>query len=188
VTAYAVNEAKYLPDDAIPHEGIVNKFPFDTETKTYQYWDGTLGAAVPAVFDSTVTVDGVKTYKFVVTIEGADIDVAEGVPGTYDSVKEMFVEPRTGAIINQTEDQQRFLADGTQALDLQLAFTGPQVDQFAADAKDNIGLLDLLTRTVPLIGFIGGGLLLILGLLLAVRGGGAAPRVRSEEREPVEVA
>jgi hypothetical protein len=188
VSTLAVNDAKYLPDDALPHEGIVNKFPFDTETKTYQYWDGTLGAAVPAVFDSTVTVDGVKTYKFVVTIEGADIDVAEGVPGTYDSVKEMFVEPRTGAIINQTEDQQRFLADGTQALDLQLAFTGPQVDQFAADAKDNIGLLDLLTRTVPLIGFIGGGLLLILGLLLAVRGGGAAPGVRSEEREPVEVA
>lgn len=189
VTAEAVNDAKYLPEDAIPHEGIVNKFPFDTETKTYPYWDGTLGASVPAVFDSKQTIDGVETYKFVVTVEDADIEVAEGVPGTYDTVKEMFVEPRTGAIINQTEDQQRFLADGTQALDLQIAFTDPQVDQFAADAKDNIGKLNLMTRTVPLIGFIGGGLLLILGLLLALRSGGATPPTHpAHQREPVGVA
>jgi hypothetical protein len=188
VSAEAVNDAKYLPDDAVPHEGIVNKFPFDTETKTYPYWDGTVGAAVDAVYDSTVTIDGVKTYKFVVTIDGADIDVAEGVPGTYDDVKEMFVEPRTGAIINQTEDLQYFLADGTPALDLQIAFTDDQVDQFVSDADDNIGKLNLMTRIVPLVGFIGGGLLLILGLLLAVRGGGAAPPARAQQREPVGVA
>ncbi len=188
VTALSVNDAKYLPEDAIPHEGIVNKFPFDTTCKTYPYWDGTVGAAVNAECEGKETVEGIETLKFVVTIEGAEIDVAEGVPGTYDTVKEMFVEPRTGAIINQTEDQQRTLADGTPALDLQIGFTDEQVDQFAADADDNIGKLNLMTRTVPLIGFIGGGLLLILGLLLAVRGGGAAPPAHAEQREPVGVA
>jgi hypothetical protein len=188
VTGLAVNDPKYLPADAMPHEGVVNKFPFDTETKTYPYWDGTVGAAVDAEYDSTVTIDGVKTYKFVVTVEDAEIEVAAGVPGTYDNVKEMFVEPRTGAIIDQNEDRQMYLDDGTTALDLQLAFTDDQVAQFADDAKDNIGQLDLLTRTVPIIGFVGGGLALIAGLLLALRGGSTAPPAPSKKREPVDVA
>jgi hypothetical protein len=188
VTGLAVNDPKYLPADATPHEGVVNKFPFDTETKTYPYWDGTVGAAVDAEYDSTVTIDGVKTYRFVVTVEDAEIEVAAGVPGTYDNVKEMFVEPRTGAIIHQSEDRQMYLDDGTTVLDLQLAFTDDQVAQFADDAKDNIGQLDLLTRTVPIIGFVGGGLALIAGLLLALRGGSTAPPAPSKRREPVEVA
>jgi hypothetical protein len=187
VSALAVNDAKYLPADAEPHEGVVNKFPFDTETKTYPYWDGTVGAAVDAVYDSTVTVEGVKTYKFVVTIEDAEIEIAEGVPGTYDDVKEIFVEPRTGAIIHQTDDQQRYLLDGTKAFDLQIAFTDEQVATFAADAEDNIGMLDLMRTTVPLIGFIGGGVALIVGLLLALRGGGPQQPAPASRREPVSV-
>jgi hypothetical protein len=124
----------------------------------------------------------------VVTVEDAAIEVAAGVPGTYDNVKEIFVEPRTGAIIDQVEDRQMYLDDGTMVLDLQLGFTDPQVAQFVSDAKDNIGKLDLMTRTVPVIGFIGGGLALIIGLLLALRGGGPAPSAPSKRREPVGVA
>jgi hypothetical protein len=187
VTGLAVNGSKYLPPEATPHDGLVNKFPFDTEKKSYPYWDGTVGAAVNAEYDSTVTIDGIETYKFVVTIEDADIDVAEGVPGTYDDVKEIFVEPITGAIINQTDDQQRYLDDGTMVLDLQLAFTDEQVDPFVRDADDNIGKLNLLNRTVPFVGFIGGGLALILGLLLALRGGGSAQPAPASKRDPVSV-
>jgi hypothetical protein len=189
VTAVAVNDPQYLPADAVPHEGLVNKFPFDTQAKDYPYWDSTLGGPVNAVYEGEETIQGIETFKFVMTVEGAEIDVAEGVPGTYDNVKEMYVEPRTGAIIDQVEDRQYYLEDGTQALDLQLSFTDEQVDQFARDADDNIGKLDLMTRTVPLIGFIGGGLLLVLGLVLAVRGGGLAPPApRPRERQPVGVA
>ena len=187
VSGLAVNGAKYLPPEATPHDGLVNKFPFDTEKKSYPYWDGTVGAAVDAVYDSTVEIDGVETYKFVITIEDAGIDIAEGLPGTYDDVKEIYVEPRTGAMINQVDDQQRYLDDGTMVLDLQLAFTDEQVDQFVRDANDNIGQLDLLGRTVPLIGFIGGGLALIVGLLLALRGGGPAQPAPSSRRDPVSV-
>ena len=187
VTALAVNEAKYLPADAVPHDGLVNKFPFDTEKKSYPYWDGTVGAAVEAAYDRTEKVGGVTAYVFRVVVEEAPIEVAEGVPGTYDNVKEMYVEPRTGAILDQNEDRQMYLEDGTQALDLQLAFTDEQVDQFAADAKDNLGQLDLLNRTVPLIGFIGGGLALVLGLLLALRGNPAQP-APMKKREPVGVS
>jgi hypothetical protein len=188
VSGLAVNDAKYLPADAVPHEGLVNKFPFDTQKKNYDYWDGTVGAAVPAVYDSTVDIDGIETYKFVVTIEGAEVEIAEGVSGTYDDVKEIFVEPRTGAIIDQSDDQQRYLADGSPVLDLQLSFTDAQVEQFVDDANDNLGRLNLLNRIVPIVGFGGGAIALVLGLMLALRGGGPARPTPERKREPVGVA
>ena len=50
VTAVAVNDEKYVGVGAEPHEGLVNKFPFDVEQKTYPIWDGLLGRAVEATF------------------------------------------------------------------------------------------------------------------------------------------
>ena len=41
ITALAVNDPQYLPADAAPHEGLINKWPFEAEKKTYPYWDGT---------------------------------------------------------------------------------------------------------------------------------------------------
>ena len=35
-TGMAVNDAKYVGKDATKHEGLVNKFPFNTEKKSYQ--------------------------------------------------------------------------------------------------------------------------------------------------------
>lgn len=164
-------EIDTLPDDAVPHEGIVNKFPFDTEKKTYPYWDGVLGEPVDAVYDRTEDVDGVETYVFVVTIDGVETEIADGVDGVYSSTKTIFVEPITGAILNQTDDQQRETSDGTQVLDLTLEFTEEQQEESADDARDNIGLINLVTRTAPLVGFIGGGLLLVAGLFLILSGG-----------------
>ena len=42
VTALGVEDPN-LPPDAVAHEGLVNKFPFDVEQKNYPYWDGLLG-------------------------------------------------------------------------------------------------------------------------------------------------
>ena len=189
VTALSVNDDKYLPAGTPTTEGIRNKFPFDSEKKSYPYWDGVLGAAVPAEFDRTESVEGLETYVYKVTIADADIEIADGVAGTYDDVKEIFVEPRTGSIVNQTDDQQRYLADGSTALDLQLAFTDDQITKSVADTEDNRGTLTLITKTVPLIGFVGGSLALLAGLLLAVRGqqGPPAP-TRSSRRQPVGVS
>ena len=44
MSGLAVNDPKYLPADAEPHEGLVNKWPFEPKKKTYPYWDGTTGA------------------------------------------------------------------------------------------------------------------------------------------------
>ena len=189
VTALAVNDDKYLPAGTPMAEGIRNKFPFDTEKKTYPYWDSVVGAAVPAEFDRTEKVEGLDTYVFTVTSTDAPIEIAEGVPGTYDGVKQIFVEPRTGAIVNQTDDQQRYLADGSTALDLQLEFTDEQVKQSVADTKDRMGTLSLISTTVPLIGFVGGSLALLAGLFLVLGArGGSVPPARSKRRERVGAA
>jgi hypothetical protein len=169
VTAEAV-DVDALPDDAEPHEGLVNKWPFDAKQETYPYWDGVTGSAQDAVFEREDEVDGLDVYVYRIEISNAPIEIADGVDGTYTSVKEIYVDPRTGAIIHQTEEQQRYLEDGSPALDLQLAFTDEQQAENVADAEDNIASLDLLTKTVPLVGFIGGGLLLLVGLFLVVSG------------------
>ena len=43
-SALAVDDEN-LPENAGPHEGLVNKWPFDVEKKTYPYWDGLVGRA-----------------------------------------------------------------------------------------------------------------------------------------------
>lgn len=171
-TALAVNTSKYLPADATKHEGVINKWPFGADKKTYPYWDDVVGKAVDAVYARTSEVKGLRTYVYKVSIKDAPIEIADGVSGTYDDAKEIYIEPKTGAIINQTDDQQRTLADGTKALDLQLAFTDAQVKANVDDAEKNVGSLDLITRTVPLVGLVGGAVLVLAGLFLAMSGRG----------------
>jgi hypothetical protein len=167
-TALGVS-SKALPADATPVDGTTIKFPFDAQKKTYPYWDDTTGQAVDAVYSGTEKVGGVEAYVYEVAIDDAAITIGDDIPGTYTDAKTLYIEPRTGAVLNQVDDQQRYLADGTQVLDLQLAFTDDQVATNVADAKDNIAGLDLLLKTIPLVGFIGGGLLLVVGVLVLVR-------------------
>jgi Porin PorA len=169
VTAEAV-DSDALPDDAVPHEGLVNKWPFDAEQRTYPYWDGVTESAQEAVFERVEEIDGLETYVYRIEITNAPIEIAEGTNGTYTSAKEIYVEPRTGKIIHQTDDQQRYLDDGTPVLDVQVGFTEEQQAVNVADAEDSIAGLELLTQTVPLVGFIGGGIFLLIGLLLVVSG------------------
>lgn len=181
VTGLAVNEGLDLPADATPHEGLVNKWPFGAEQETYPYWDGTLRRSVDAAFDRVDDVNGVEVYVYKVTLVEEPAEVAAGTQGTYSSNKEIWVEPQTGAVLNQTDSQQRYLEDGTQVLDLQIGFTEDQQAQSAADAKDNKAQLDLLEETVPLVGLVGGPILVVLGLVLLRRK--AAPAAAGHQRE-----
>ena len=152
--------------ESVPHEGLINKWPFDAEQKTYPYWDGVTQQAVDAVFDRTETIRGLETYVYTVNIDDAPIEIAEGVPGTYTDAKEIAVDPVTGSIIRQTESQQRFLENGDPALDLDIAFTEEQVAKNVRDAADSGSSLGLISSTVPLFGFLLGVPLLLGGLFL----------------------
>jgi hypothetical protein len=189
VTALAVDNGKYLPKGSVQYKGLVNKFPFDSEKKTYPYWDGTLGAAVDAKYDGTEKVGGIDTYRYKININDAPVEIAAGVKGTYTNEVVIWVEPKTGAIQNQSQDQQRYLANGTEVLNLQAQFTPDQIKQSASDTKSNLRLLSLVTLVVPWVGFVVGGLCLIaaLVLLLTRRSSPAAHAHDSREKTPAGV-
>ena len=165
-TAEAVNDPKYLPPSAEEKTGLVNKWPFDAQKKDYKYWDGMLGEAVDATYDGTESIDGLQTYRYHVLIEDEPAEVVTDIDGVYSQDKYLWIDPTTGAIIKQTQHEVRELEDGSTLLDMNLAFTDDQVASNASDAKDNGSMLGLLTKTVPLVGFIGGILALLAGAFL----------------------
>nr|WP_279303183.1 DUF3068 domain-containing protein [Nocardioides currus] len=168
-TAEAVN-GKYLPAGAEEKEGLVNKWPFNAEKKDYDYWDGLLGAPVTAAYDGTETLDGLETYKYHVVLDTTPAEVIDGVQGTYSQDKTIWIEPRTGAIVNQSQHEVRALDTGDTILDLNLAFTEEQVADNIESSKDNKSQLDLVTGTLPLVGFIGGAIALLAGAFLVFVG------------------
>jgi hypothetical protein len=168
-TAESVNDSEYLPASAEPHEGLVNKFPFDTEQQTYEFWDGLLGRAVPAEFVGEEFIDGLRTYEFNISIEDEPATVVGDVAGTYSMDKTVWIEPTTGAIIDQEQDELRTLEDGSTVLDMQLSFTDETVAANVDDGKSNSRLIGALGSAVPLISGILGVIALGVGLLLVLR-------------------
>ena len=168
-TAEAVN-GSYLPAGAEEKEGLINKWPFDAEKKDYPYWDGILGRAVDATYDSTETLDGLETYKYHVLVDEEPAEVVDGVQGVYSQDKYLWIDPATGSIIRQSQHEVRALEDGSVLLDLNLAFTDEQVADNVDSANESGDKIDLITRTVPLVGFIGGALALLVGAFLVFAG------------------
>jgi hypothetical protein len=166
--AIAVNDKKYLAADAQPHQGLVNKFPFDVQKKTYPYWDGVLDSAVPAKYDGTERLQGLTTYKFDVDVPATPAEVLSGVQGLYTQHKSLWVEPRTGSIVKQTQDESRTLPNGDPLLALNLEYQPDTVTKAVHDAGDKASRLRLLTGIIPIVGLVGGLLLLVLGLWLVL--------------------
>jgi Porin PorA len=180
-SALAVNDKKYLAADAQPHEGLVNKFPFNVQKKTYRFWDGILDSAVPAKYDGTQRLQGLTTYKFDVDVPSTPAEVLRGVQGLYTQRKSIWVEPRTGSIVKQTQDETRTLPNGNPLLALNLEYQPDTITKAVHDAGDRASSLRLLTGIIPIVGLVGGLLMVLLGLWLLLGGrrrnakSGAAP-------------
>ena len=127
VSGLAVNDPQYLPAEAEPHEGLVNKWPFESEKTTYPWWDSVVGAPVDATYDRTEEIDGLETWVYKVSVSDVPIELAEDVPGTYNDEKELWVEPMTGAIVDQVDHQERLDEDGEVAIAINLEFTDEEV-------------------------------------------------------------
>jgi hypothetical protein len=185
-TAMMLNNEKYVPDETVQHSGLNNKWPFDAQKTTYPYWDGTLGKAVDAVYDRTTEVKGTEAYVYRVEIRNEPAEVLDGVQGVYDDVKEIYIDPRTGGILNTTEDQQRYLEDGQKILDLKLEFTDATQQAKVDEVNTKWDQIYLATHTVPIVGYAVGIPVLLIGLgLLFVtrrdRGRGQTPAEDTEQ-------
>lgn len=165
-TAEAVDNAKYTTSKAVPHVGLTNKWPFDAQRKNYQYWDGTLVKAVPATYAATETVGGLRTYRYDVDVQPTDAEVLQGVKGKYSTQQSIWIEPRTGAIIKQTQKQVRTQANGDPLLNLDITYTSATIKAAADQASSKVSGLRLVTQILPIAGLVGGVVLVVLGLFL----------------------
>ena len=173
------NEIVQVPTDA---EGQVYKFPFDTEQKTYDVWDGSTGEAYPATFEGEESIQGLDVYKFVQVIEPTVIETRE-IPGSvfgsdepsveaqmsYAMTRTFYVEPVTGAPVHRVEDRvQELVHDGVRvpAFVGSVHYTDDQVDQNVDDVKGKATLLAGTKLLFPLLLALLGVLLLGLGLVL----------------------
>lgn len=172
-TALSVNDEKYTGDSAIPHEGLVNKWPFDTEKKDYPYWDSMLERAVTATYEGTEDLDGLEVYVFKVVIDEEEAEVVKGIDGLYSAEKTIKVEPMSGSIVYQQNRDVRTLPNGDPLNDLLVEFTPEQQELSIQDGKDAVSQLTLISRTAPIA-------LIALGVLLVA--GGIFLQARSRRR------
>ena len=162
-------------------EGLYFKFPFDTQKKTYQFWDDTLDKATPAKFVGEGNVKGLKVYKFQQTVEPVatgPIDVPGSLVGSdegtvtaqkmYSNVRSFSVEPTTGIILIGSENQDAWLTvDGVRKVTTTRAhvvYTEANTSHTVHTYKSKVMLLGAIKTGVPLFGGILGLLLLIFGI------------------------
>lgn len=174
-TGMAVNDEKYLPADATEHDGLQNKSSFDTKKKSYPWWDGMLERTVDADFVGEKEIDGLKTYEFHMVSTDEPATVVGDLQGTYSMDKTMWIEPVTGAIIDQEQHEVRKLDDGSTILDLSLSFTDETVAANVKDGKANSGKIKTLGGVVP-------PLAGALGLIATLAGGFLVLRGRREDK------
>ena len=189
------------------HEGIEYKFPFGAEKKTYQYFDTTLGEASDMVYKASEEIEGVNVYRYEQVIEPTKIAELE-VPGSlidrtetsvpvdryYSNVRRVWVEPDTGVIVKGQEEQSSTLRDDTGAdvltvTDATLTFNDDTIAEQADTAKDGARILSLLKTIGPAVAGLLGLILLLVGLVLALRrdGGDSYDTDGSRRRDPVAV-
>jgi len=174
-TAESVNDPKYLPAGAVPHEGVINKWPFLAEKKTYTFWDDGTQSGFPATYAGTDKLDGHEVYVYDVKVPKTKMDVAEGVKGYYTDEKQVYVDPLTGSVINQVEHQVRTDLEGNPVIDMHIKFTDDQIQTLVDEARDNGTQLKLIRNWVPIIGYALGVPLFLIGLFLTARNRKSAP-------------
>jgi hypothetical protein len=164
-TGLAVNAEKYgenIDGAPIKHQGLTYKFPFHAKKTTYKFFDVNSHLAADARFIGTDKVKGLTTYKYEAVIDKVPLELGGGIPGVYSDTRVVWVEPRTGAIVNGTQHQVRTTTTGTTVFEADLAFTDATIDHQTKLAKDGLSKLRLLTVIAPLI--------LLLVALLAFAG------------------
>lgn len=182
-------------------EGLYFKFPFDTQKKTYKFWDDTLQRSVDTKFVGEGTVKGLKVYNFekvIDPISTGPIDVPGDLVGSdegtvtadkiYSSTSYYSVEPVTGVIVVGRTAQDSYLeVDGvrkvtTTKADLQ--YSDATIQNTVNEYKSKATLLTAVKTYVPVGGVVLGILLIGAGLWTR-RGGNTSATRRSNDKQLV---
>jgi hypothetical protein len=154
----------------VPVSGLVNKWPFHAEKKTYDVWDDVTKTAPPAQYAGETTIDGLTVYQYHQVITDAPIDLGNDIQGIYNLDETYSIDPVTGKIIDQQVHDVRTLKDGGDtALDLTAEYTPETIQSNVDDAKAGGKQLTLITKTLPIVGLVVGLICVALGVFLLVR-------------------
>lgn len=198
-----------VDDEPTKHTGLIYKWPFDAQKKSYQYFDTTTRKAYTARFSGTEDINGLETYKYQMEIPATKIGEMD-VPGSmigrtepdvkadryYTNTRTVWVEPTTGIVLKGQEKQNQTLRDASGAdratlFAATLTFDQQTIDEAVSLAKDSISQINLVGTVAPLVIGVLGVILLIVGLFLVLRRGGTdessyRPATPSDTRTPVK--
>lgn len=179
--------------EPVAYQGQVFKMPFDAQQTDYPWWDGSIQQATPMVFEAVEDVDGLRTYKYVQTIDAtkiAEIDVPGDVVGSdedteavdrmYSNVRTIWIEPNTGAVIKGQEEQDSYAEfEGRKVFTITKATVGYSDEAIQANVDEFGPLgsqLNLVKNIVPVWGAIAGVVLVVVGGLLVWASGSSRRR------------
>ncbi len=173
-----------IDGEPVEHEGLVFKFPFNTQQEDYLWWDATLMAAAPIAFEAAEDLQGLEVYKFVQTIPPTttgELDLPGDLVGSdeetvtadrvYANTRTLWIEPNTGAIIKGEEEQDSYFeVDGERAItatEVTIGYTEQTVTDNVEEYSTLGNLLNLVRNVIPIWGAIAGVVLVVGGFLLA---------------------
>ncbi|MFC9554548.1 DUF3068 domain-containing protein [Rhodococcus sp. NPDC056960] len=187
------------PAEEVPRDGLQYKFPFNSEKKSYPYFDLSARATQDIDFVEETEINGLKVYHYNQTIAPVDLSKVVnsptnkltlpadtwGVPGGtlpvtmtrwYTNVRDVWVEPETGVVVKGQEQLHQYYARNKDkpeidVLKVELPFNEQTIEYQVQQAKDGMDKISTFGRTVPIIAGILGVIALIAGLFLALRGG-----------------
>lgn len=206
----AVGDVEAPDEDAVrqamQHDGLLLKFPFDTQQEDYPYWDGALGRSVTAEFQGEEKVEGVAAYKFVMVLGPEEVSESQGLPGAlfgtdepvdaariYENTRTLWVEPNTGVILRGVEEQNVRFEPRDSALPSVPITIGTigYSDETVASNVDTYGsrgaLLGFINGPLTWVGIVVGVALLALGAFLALGGRREDGRAGAHADDPDDV-
>lgn len=166
--------------------GLVYKFPFDSQKKTYQVWESTIGEAVPAHYTGTSSIEGMKVYSYVYEVPATKVG-SERLPRSvfglkgkgdvradsmYQATVTKYVEPTTGAIVNSIQDVKSWYTAKGQDLVTsagKIHYTDAQVSKIVDDYKGQAAMLRLADGFVPWLVMLVGLVMVAFGLVVGRR-------------------
>ncbi|MDF1603141.1 porin PorA family protein [Nocardioides sp. YIM 152315] len=180
-TGAAIDDPEYVPPDAQPRSGQVERWPSDARRADYSYWYEPAGAAIETAYDGTEEIGGVSCYRYVAELAGQSSATDTGeFAGYLSGTVTLWVEPSTGTIVRQAEDVRR--SAGSPAR-ITVESTAATVQAMADNARDLRDRVEMLTGTLPLVGYpVGVVLLLLAGVMVKPR----RPRLPGQRRRAAE--
>ncbi len=192
------------PAEEVPHTGLQYKFPFNSEQKSYPYFDVNARASKDIDFVEETEINGTKVYKYEQTVGPVDLSGVVNLPTNkvtlpaatwgveggdtpvtmtrwYENNRTVWVEPETGVVVKGEEQIHQYYSRtaGEAEVDVlkaPITFDENTVEYQIQQAKDGQDKISLFGRTIPIIAGILGVIALIAGVLLGLRGGTGGPR------------